>query len=281
MSDLAALPTSPVPHRRKKRRLDVGRFLLLAYVVVFVFFILAPLVVVVGSSFEPRELLRFPPQGFSLRWYIQALHSDLFIGAASNSLVIATLATLGALLLGVPAAYGLARFHFKAREALSGLLNAPLLVPELVMGLALLQILAGLQIASSILTLTLGHILICLPYVVRTVNAAVVGVDRSVEEAAASLGAARWKIYLTILMPAIRPALYAAILFSFLISFDNAVLSLFLVSARTSTLPISVYNYVQYSLDPAISAVSTLLMAVSLIALFTASRLVPLDRIKQ
>ena len=175
--------------------------------VVFVLFILAPLVVVIGSSFEPRELLRFPPQGLSLRWYLQTLHSDLFIGAAGNSLVIAVLATLGALLLGVPAAYGLARYPFKGREALSGLLNAPLLVPELVMGLALLQILAGLQIASSIATLTLGHILICLPYVVRTVNAAIVGVDRSVEEAAANLGAAHWRIYLTILMPIIRPSL--------------------------------------------------------------------------
>ena len=281
MSDVAVPLISTGPHRRKGRRLDIGRFLLLAYVVLFVLFILAPLVVVVGSSFEPRELLRFPPQGLSLRWYVQALHSDLFVGAAGNSLVIAVLATLGALLLGVPAAYGLARFDFKGREVISGLLNAPLLVPELVMGLALLQILAGLQIASSILTLTLGHILICLPYVVRTVNAAIVGVDRSVEEAAANLGAARWRIYLTILMPIVRPSLYAAILFSFLMSFDNAVLSLFLVSARTSTLPISVYNYVQSSLDPTIAAVSTLLMAVSIVAMFTASRLVPLDRLKQ
>ncbi|WP_181832503.1 ABC transporter permease [Bosea caraganae] len=280
MSDLAAPNSIPGP-RRRKRRFDAAHLALVAYVVLFVLFILAPLVVVVGSSFEPRELLRFPPQGLSLRWYYQALNSDLFVGAAWNSLIIAIFATLGALLLGVPAAYGLARFDFKGREAVSGLLNSPLLVPELVMGLALLQILAGLQIASSVLTLTLGHILICLPYVVRTINSAIVGVDRSVEEAAANLGAARWRIYLTILLPIIRPALYAAILFSFLMSFDNAVLSLFLVSARTSTLPISVYNYVQYSLDPAIAAVSTLLMAVSVVALFTVSRLVPLDRIKQ
>ena len=280
MTDSATASTPTMP-RRRTRRFDLARTALFAYVVLFLLFILAPLIVVVGSSFEPRELLRFPPQGLSLRWYHQALNSDLFVGAAWNSLVIAVLATLGALLLGVPAAYGLARFDFRGREAVSGLLNSPLLVPELVMGLALLQILAGLHIASSLVTLTLGHILICLPYVVRTIHSAVLGVDRSIEEAAANLGAARWRIYLTILLPIIRPALYAAILFSFLMSFDNAVLSLFLVSARTSTLPISVYNYVQYSLDPAIAAVSTLLMAVSVVALFTASRLVPLDRIKQ
>jgi putative spermidine/putrescine transport system permease protein len=267
--------------RRATRRADWAGAALSVYVALFLLFVLAPLVVVIGSSFEPRELLRFPPQGVSLRWYQQALHSDLFVAAAWNSLIIAILATLGALLLGIPAAYGLARFDFRARDLVSGFLNSPLLVPELVMGLALLQILAGLQITPSLVTLTLGHVLICLPYVVRTIHSAVLGVDRSVEEAAANLGAGRLRIYLTILLPIIRPGFYAAILFSFLMSFDNAVLSLFLVSARTSTLPISVYNYVQYSLDPAIAAVSTLLMAVSVVALLIASRLVPLDRIKQ
>ncbi len=262
-----------------RRRRDPLRLALLLYVLAFLAFVLAPLVVVAGVSFEPQELLRFPPEGFSWRWYQAALRNEQFLDAAWNSLVIAVCATLGAALLGVPAAYGLARHRFPGHAAVTGLLNSPLLVPELVMGLALLQILALLWLEPSVVTLTVGHILICLPYVVRMMNAAIQGIDPSVEEAAANLGATRLDIYRTVVLPVVRPALYGALLFAFLMSFDNAVLSLFLVSARMQTLPISVYNYVQYSLDPMIAAVSTLLMAVSVLALWLASRFVPMEKL--
>lgn len=250
-----------------------------AYVALFLVFMLAPLVVVVGASFEAKELLRFPPQQLSLRWYEVALTDDTFLAAAWNSLVIALLSTAGSLVLGVPAAYGLARLEFPGRSAIAGLLNSPLLVPELVIGIGLLQILASLRITTSVLTLTLAHITICLPYVVRTMNAAIGGIERSVEEAAESLGASRFTLYRTVVLPIARPALLSSILFAFLVSFDNSVLSLFLVSARTTTLPISIYNHVQYNLDPTIAAISTLLMAVSAVAIFLASRLGRLDRI--
>jgi len=266
------------PHVHRRRR-DPGRAMLLAYVLLFCGFVLAPLVVVVGASFEPRELLRFPPQGLSLRWYRAALQSDQFVEAAWNSLLVALMATVGAALLGVPAAYGLVRNRIRGKETVIALLNSPLLVPELVMGLALLQIIALFLLEPSILTLTLGHILVCLPYVVRTMHAAIQGIDSSVEEAAANLGAGRLQVYRTVVLPMVRPALYVSLLFAFLMSFDNAVLSLFLVSARMQTLPISVYNYVQYSLDPAIAAVSTMLMAVSVLALFLASRMLPMERL--
>lgn len=269
---------TPRPAQRR-RRADWGRRALFAYAMLFVVFVLAPLIVVVGASFEPRELLRFPPEGLSLRWYRAALESEQFVSAAWNSLLIALGATIFATLLGVPAAYGLVRYRFRGRGTVAALLNSPLLVPELVMGLALLQIIALLLLEHSILTLTLGHILICLPYVVRTMAAAIQGIDPSIEEAAANLGAGRAQIYRTVVLPMVRPALYASLLFAFLMSFDNAVLSLFLVSVRTQTLPISIYNYVQYSLDPTIAAVSTLLMAVSVLALWLASRLVPMERI--
>jgi putative spermidine/putrescine transport system permease protein len=236
-------------------------------------------VVVVGASFEPKELLRFPPDGFSLHWYAMAWQSDEFVSAARTSLIVACLATLGSLLLGVPAAYALARFQFTGKAVASNLLNAPLLIPQLVIGVALLQILAAFGIGASVLTLTAGHILIALPYVVRTIHASILGLEVSLEEAAANLGAARPQVYWTVVLPIIRPALYSSVLFAFLISFDNAVISLFLVSARTTTLPIEMYNYVQYNLDPTIAAISSMLVAASLIAMYVASKLAPIDRI--
>ncbi len=248
------------------------------YVLVFVAFMLAPLVVVVGASFEPQELLRFPPGGLSLRWYRAAMADDTFVAAAWNSFAIALAAAAGSLLLGVPAAYGLARRRFPAGTVISALLSAPLLVPELVIGVALLQVIAALRLPTALVTVALGHVLICLPYVVRTTHAALSGTDPSLEEAARSLGASRLRIWGTIVLPVIRPALYTSALFAFLLSFDNAVISLFLVSGRTTTLPIAIYNHVQYSLDPMIAAISALLMLASALAMYVAHRLGPLDR---
>jgi putative spermidine/putrescine transport system permease protein len=278
MTAATALRRSPARPLRR-RGPTPGRIVLGVYVGLFIAFILAPLIVVVGASFEPRELLRFPPDGLSLRWYAMALQSDEFVSAARTSLIVASLATLGSLLLGVPAAYALARFEFAGKVVASNLLNAPLLVPQLVIGVALLQILAALGIGASVLTLTAGHILIALPYVVRTIHASILGLEVSLEEAASNLGATRARVYWTVVLPIIRPALYSSLLFAFLISFDNAVISLFLVSARTTTLPIAMYNYVQYNLDPTIAAISSMLVAASVIAMYVASKLAPIDRI--
>lgn len=278
---MPAATLSGIDARVRRRRVHPPRSEMVqrAYAVLFVAFMLAPLVVVVGASFEPRELLRFPPHGVSLHWYAMALESSEFVSAARTSLIVAVLATLGGLLLGVPSAYALARYDFPAKNLVSGMLNSPLLVPQLVIGVALLEILALLGIAASVFTLTLGHILIALPYVVRTIHASILGLDPSVEEAASNLGANRPKIYATIVLPIIRPALYSSVLFAFLISFDNAVISLFLVSARTTTLPIAMYTYVQYNLDPTIAAISSMLIGLSLLVLFIANKMAPIERI--
>ncbi|TAM85079.1 MAG: ABC transporter permease [Candidimonas sp.] len=249
-----------------------------AYIAVFVAFVLIPLVVVVGASFEPKEILRFPPHGFSWHWYHAVLQSS-FVPAARISLVVGIIAMLGALVLGVPAAWALARHSFRGKAAMLGFLSSPLLVPELVIGVALLQIFVWLGLGSAVLTLSLGHIVITLPYVVRIIYAAVLGLDASVEEAASSLGANRLKVYATVVLPMIRPGLYSSILFAFLISFDNAVISLFLVTGATTTLPIAMYTYIQYDLDPSIAAVSTILMVLSIVVMVLASRFAPLDRL--
>jgi putative spermidine/putrescine transport system permease protein len=279
MSTQVLAPPLAAPARPRRARLRLGSAVQRVYVALFVAFMVAPLVVVVGASLEPRELLRFPPHGVSLHWYWMALQSSEFVAAARNSVIVAVLATLGGLLLGVPSAYAVARYDFRGRGLVSALLTSPLLVPQLVIGVALLEILALMGVAASILTLTLGHILIVLPYVVRTIHAAIVGLDLSVEEAAANLGANRLRIYTTVVLPIIRPALYSSVLFAFLISFDNAVISLFLVSARTTTLPIAMYTYVQYNLDPTIAAISSMLIGISLIVMYMASKLAPIDRI--
>ncbi len=260
------------------RKVSGPRALQCLYVAVFVGFLLAPLIVVIGASFDPRALLRFPPHGISPRWYVAALHSP-FMSAARLSLTVAILATVSALVLGVPAAWALARFEFPAKTFVNSLLSAPLLVPQLVIGVTLLQIFAGLHLGASVITLALAHILITLPYVIRIIHASILGVDVSIEEAASNLGANRLRVYLTIVLPIIRPALYSAALFAFLVSFDDAVVALFLVSGATTTLPIAIYTYVQYDLDPTIAAISSMLIVVSVALMYVARKLAPIDRL--
>lgn len=257
------------------RVLTGSRLLQGVYVAAFVAFLLAPLVVVIGASFDPNALLRFPPHGLSLRWYDAALHSA-FMPAARLSLAMAILATFGALILGIPAAWTLARRQFPGKAFITGLLSAPLLVPQLVIGVTLLQIFASLHLGTSMITLALAHILITLPYVIRIIHASILGVDFSIEEAALNLGARQPQVYLTVVLPIIRPALYSAAVFAFLVSFDDAVVALFLVSGATTTLPIAIYTYVQYDLDPTIAAISSMLIALSVALMYLARKLAPL-----
>lgn len=256
------------------------RSVLIVYVVLFLAFQLAPLIVVVGASLEHQELLRFPPHGVSLRWYGEILHNPEFVRAGWNSFIVAIFACIGSLVLGAPAAYGIVRYRFPGQAAIAGFLMSPLIVPQLVIGIALLQLFALLGLAASIMTLSLGHILITLPYVVRTLSANIVGLDPSLEEAAAGLGAGRLRIYGSIVLPLVRSGLIASMVFAFLISFDNAVISFFLVSARTTTLPIAIYTYVENSLDPAIAALASLLMLGSMALMLVASRFSGVDRVE-
>lgn len=264
----------PMPRRRS---VGGSRIVLGIYVAVVVVFILAPLVVVVGASLDSRALLRFPPHSISLHWYSVALHST-FVPAAGLSLTVAILATIGSLVLGVPAAWALARCTFKGKSLMSGLLSSPLLMPQLVIGVALMQMFSLLGAGASVLTLAIGHILITLPYVTRIIYASILGVDASIEEAASNLGANRLRLYVTVVLPIIRPALYSAMLFAFLISFDDAVVALFLVSGATTTLPIAIYTYVQYNLDPTIAAISSMLIAISVVLMYIVRKLAPIDR---
>jgi putative spermidine/putrescine transport system permease protein len=164
----------------------------------------------------------------------------------------------------VPASLALARHPFRAREALNTLLLLPLVVPGIVAGTAIYvfqvetEILTTLPIVASLPGLVLAHVLITVPWTVRLVTASLAGLDRSVEEAALSLGATPWATFRRITLPLIRPGLVAAALFGFIISFGNLELSLFLVGPGRTTLPIAILQYLEWRIDPVIAAVSFL-----------------------
>lgn len=248
-------------------------------------FMLLPIALVVWLSFFADPMLAVPPSGYSLQWYRNIFERDEFIDGFVLSLQVASLATAAGLLVSIPASLALVRTRFAGRDAVLNLLTAPLTVPAIVTGAALyvsfieLEIATGLPLVGSAWGLAAAHVLITIPWCVRLISANLVGIDRSIEEAALSLGASPAATLGLVTLPMIWPGVVAAALFSFVISFGNLELSLFLVAPGDTTLPIAILQYLQWKIDPTIAAVSVLQIAVIGGGLLVTDRFVSLTRV--
>lgn len=235
-------------------------------------FLLAPVILVFPMSFSADRVIAWPPSGFSLRWYAALADETALRAAALNSLLLASVVTLIALACALPAALALARGRFFGREAVMALLTAPLLLPTIVLGLALLILFAGQGLIGSWPGLALAHLLITLPYALRVLATALVSIPAAVEEAAGSLGAPPGAVLRHITLPLMAPAVIAAAAIAFLVSFDEVVISLFVVGPKLTTLPVAMYRYVETRTDPLVAAVSALLVLFSLAIVFLLER---------
>lgn len=224
-------------------------------------FLLAPLVCIVIVSFNADPVQSFPPTSWSLRWYAFALGHDNFVAGAIASGLLALGATLIATPVSVLAALGLWQAKFRGKAALEAFFVSPIAVPGLVTGISLLVALAAIDVRHAPVRLLIGHVLIVTPYVIRTTLASLTQLDRSLPEAATMLGASQRQALLLVVLPLIRPGIVAGMLFGFILSFDDINVSLFLVDARTVTLPVSIMSYLEYSFDPSVAAISSLMIA--------------------
>ena len=245
-------------------------------VALLIAFILAPLVIVVLVSFSGREIPEFPPSTWSLRWYGYALSQPVFVASAINSAWLAITATCISTPIALCAAMAIVRGRFPGKNVLQSALLSPLFVPALVTSLALLLAFASLGMRVVTMRLVAAHVLITMPYLVRTILASLTRLDPTVEEAARTLGASPIRAFWYITLPLIRPGLTAGVLFAVIVSFDNVSVSLFLTTARTNTLPIATLNYVEYNFDPSIAAISTMLIVVTACAALIMERTVGL-----
>jgi putative spermidine/putrescine transport system permease protein len=250
-------------------------------------YILTPLLVVIWLSFYRQEIPTYPREGYSLRWYAAGIRDARFVDGFLLSLELGILATAIGLAVGVPAALCLWRFQFIGRELLNSLLLFPLMVPGVVLGTALYVSHVELEIATegrlsilgSLGGLLSGHVLIVIPWTVRLVTATLAGFDRTLEEAAQSLGADPWVTLRRVTLPAILPGVVAAALFGFVSSFGNLEMSLFLVGPGRTTLPIAILQYLEWKLDPTIAAVSVLQILLVGAAMLITDRFVRISRV--
>jgi putative spermidine/putrescine transport system permease protein len=263
----------------------LGRIALKGTAAITLAYILTPLVFVTWLAFFRQEIPSFPPEGYSLRWFQAVAGNDRFVSGFVLSLQVALTATSIGLCLGLPAALCLSRDRFRGREALSNLLLFPLVVPGIVLGIALyvahveVELATGLPIIGSLAGLIAGHVLIVIPWTVRLVMASLDGLDRSIEEAAQSLGADRLTTLRRVTLPAIRPGVVAATLFGFVTSFGNLEMSLFLVGPGRTTLPIAILQYLEWKIDPTIAAVSVLQILLVATVMLVTDRFVKISRV--
>jgi putative spermidine/putrescine transport system permease protein len=253
-------------------------WLLGAWVAVVISFLLLPVAVVVLASFSRTSYLTVPPRGVTLRWFGAVLADPQYVRAIIFSLGLAAVATLGALAAGVAASYALVRRRLPGGALVSALLNAPLVFPGVVVGVALLQGYALVRMNGTFAGLGLAHMVITVPYVVRAVMASLQGIDPEIEGAARVLGASRPVAFFTVTLPLIRPGIAAGALFSFIVSFDNVPVSIFLLGAGQMTLPVKIFTAIEYGVDPSIAAISTMLIVLTGVGLAAAERWIGFHR---
>ena len=248
-------------------------------------FIAMPIVLVLWLSFFSNEILALPPEGYSLRWYSALAQQPQFLSGFWTSFYVAVLATFAGLLVTIPASFALARIRFPGREAVLNLLMSPLIVPAIVIGGGVymafveIEVQTELPLVGSAIGLAVSHLLLTIPWSMRLITASLTGVNTAVEEAALSLGArpivAAWKVTI----PLIWPGVVAAALFSFVVSFGNLEISLFLVAPGQTTLPIAILQYLQWKIDPVVAAISAIQIVVIGAGLLITDRFVRLSKV--
>lgn len=264
---------------RRRRRPNYAAIALGAYMLAFMVFILAPIVSVVVVSFSSASFIVFPIPGYTLRWYHRIVEYQSFVDGLVLSIEIAILSTVIGAVLGVPAALALARSRSASAAIVSNLLLAPVTVPAIVLGFALLYFLASLSLGISFTALLIAHTVAAIPYIVRTVLAVYRSVPPDLEEAAAVLGANRWQTLIHTTLPLVRPGIFAGGLFAILTSLDNLPLSFFFGSSRTSTLPVVMLSYMENQFDPSIAAISTVQMLIAIVVLLVADRVYGIQKL--
>jgi putative spermidine/putrescine transport system permease protein len=225
--------------------------------------VLLPVAVVMAIGFSSSATYSFPPPGLSLRWFGAFLGAPAFTDALFKvSLPLALATSLAATLLGTLAAIGAARGRFPGKGIVELLFVTPVVFPQILLGVGLFLLYARLGLNPGIGTLCLGHIVIGTPYVLRTVGAALAGIDGRLEEAARNLGAPPTIAFLRVTLPLLRSSLVSGALFAFIVSFSDINLALFLSAADSATLPVQILAQMQYASDPTIAAASTLQVVV-------------------
>jgi putative spermidine/putrescine transport system permease protein len=232
-------------------------------VVVGVLLIL-PTLVVIPMSFSSSSLLKFPPEGFSLKWYGVFFTDPLWSSAALRSLQVASLTVVLSLILGMGTALAMIRGRFRGKSGIEVLILSPIIMPIVVLAVGLYFVYSDWKILGSVGGLVLAHTVMAYPLVYISLSTALKGLDSRLEDASASLGAPALYTFRRITLPLITPGLLTGALFAFVMSWDELILSIFLTGPTIKTLPVVMWDQVQTELSPTLAAAATIVMLVTI-----------------
>ena len=251
----------------------------LAFHALFVIFVLAPILIVCAVAFTPEGFLSLPTKGLSLRWFRAIMDYPEFVSAFRDSLWLAVLSSTIAIGLAVPAALAIVRYRFWGRDAMSALFMSPLMVPHVVLGIAFLRFFSEIGLSGSFVGLVLAHVIVIMPFALRLVLASSYGIDPRIEDAAVSLGAGPATVFKRVTVFLILPGVVSGWMLSFISSFDEVTMTVFIASPQTTTLPVRLLNHIQDNIDPLVASVSAALIAITSIFLIVLDRVYGLDRL--
>ncbi|QCI67304.1 ABC transporter permease [Phreatobacter stygius] len=242
-------------------------------------FVILPSFVVTIAAFNDKAILSFPPSGYSLRWFERALSYGDFRAGLRNGLVVTAWASTIALVVGAGFAFALKRYAFRFKAMVESVLLSPLIVPHFTIGLGLLILAAQIGAARSVALVVFTHVILVLPFVMRSVYISLQNVDERLELAAASLGAPPGRVLTSITLPLLLPGLVSGWLFAAILSFNEFTASLFVTSQATQTLPVAMYNYVREYADPTLAAVSVIYIVITALLLTIANAFLGLGKV--
>jgi putative spermidine/putrescine transport system permease protein len=255
-----------MPRSRFQRLLGVAGALVVLAVLGF---LVLPVLVVAVAAFNDKALLSFPPQSLSLRWFANALSYPDFRSGLQNSLIVTPWAASIALVVGAAFALAIDRYRFRFKALLEGILVSPLFVPHFTVGLGFLIVAVQAGVMNTFAVVILCHVVLVLPFVLRSVYVSLRNLDSRLELAAASLGASPRRVLFTVTLPLLVPGLVSGWLFAAILSFNEFTASLFVTGQRTQTLPVAMYNYVREYADPSMAALSVIyIVAVAVLLTF-------------
>jgi putative spermidine/putrescine transport system permease protein len=273
---VASLSTPASPTRIASR---AGRIALVLYVIVFLAFLVGPILLVVVASFSPSPFVTFPLKGLSLRWYARVADYKPFLDSLWLSLELAVLSSAIGSVFAIPAALALGRARNSTAAVAVGLLLSPLSIPGIIVGYSMLYFFSAMYIRPGFLALLIAHSIVAIPYILRTTLSVYKTMPPHAEEAAVILGANRLQVFVFVTAPQLSSAIFAGMLFSFLVSLNNLPISFFFGTASTSPLPVVMMSYLQNQFDPSVAAIATVQMALAVIALIVVDRIFGIGRL--
>ncbi|MEC5342005.1 ABC transporter permease [Brenneria populi] len=247
-----------------------GLFSLVMAILVLLFLAL-PIIIIFPLALSPTAYLTFPPEGVSLRWMAKVLTNPEWMSSLWLSFRISVVSTLLSMVFSLLMALALVRYRFSGKQIIYVLVLLPMIVPNIISALALFFFFSAVDIFNSVSSIIIGHAVIALPVATIIISSTLQGIDRQLEYSAMSLGASDFTVFRRITFPLAAPGIISAAIFSFLSSFDELLIALFMAGNSVQTLSVRIWNSVQFELDPTIAAVSVLLIFITIVFLLAAN----------